>query len=352
MKSRRFIRMASAWGILTSAFYLIIAFVSIISGRRLTHANLMLYGVLMLFPYSVALAYVASVARKHFLYLLLTGIGTLLLIPLPLITILGYNEEHALLVLIVAGVLGAASTSMTIGGRKGSVRLSLTLVTSSFASMAIASAAIISVGALGLVDLGLSLVLAFPVPLIYAVTVHSLPSTFDDHPNYTLSYPLPWLSLFASLLVVLKHNTMANYIIIFTLILYIYSARLYKWRKYSERLNRLPEGPARKGMKYFLWGHISVIFAIIVIIAYLLDWPVKCTPICHLHMLTLGFVSLHVWIHGPMMLPVILSLRHRRRFTPLPYILLLTAMIVFPISMEAALALYLASLLATIYIAL
>lgn len=352
MKPAKAIRAVSAVGVTASILYMLVAFTSLIMENPSLHARLMLYGALILFPYAVSLAYVASVTKRHIPDLAPITLATILLIPVPMLAMLGVDDSYLTVIVAISGLLGVPSAIIVGKGRKSSVKLSLYLVALTYLTMSIASIALtISPTSIFLYH-ALVLVLAFPVPLIYAVTVNSFPATFKDQPNEPLSYPLPWLSLISGLLILDGYQEVASYLVVLTLALYIYSARIYKWIEYRERLRKYPEGPAKKGLEYFLWGHVAVIIAILIMTAYILGLPGECTGLCYLHLFTLGFITLHVWIHGPLMLPVILGVRHRRRFTLAPYILLVAAMAVFPAFMSVAFILYVASFIAAVYIVL
>jgi hypothetical protein len=43
---------------------------------------------------------------------------------------------------------------------------------------------------------------------------------------------------------------------------------------------------------------------------------------CIIHATAIGFAGLHIFIHAPMMLPVILGVPTARRYNPIPYALL------------------------------
>ena len=344
------VRGFSAIGVWTSIAYLVIALYYLVAGEPHTHARYMLYGVLLLFPYSVSVAYVASALNRYHPWQIPIAAGVLFLAPTPLVA-LSVGEEWANLLVVIAGFLGFASALYTASMKKGSVRLSLELVavTSLLASV-VAIVRQCFAGGLLFSYYSLAMTIAYPVTLIYAVTVHALPSTFRDRPHGWASWLLPALTLLAALLVLDGRARLGALAGLASAYVYIFAAKLYRLGDYFRVASRFPEGPARGGAYYFLEGHVAVIILVVIMTVYL-AWP-GCSVICLLHLYALGFSSLHVLIHGPMMLPVILGLRHRRRFNPSPYVFQLLAALLFPFSGDAALAMYVLAILASAAIVL
>lgn len=352
MNARSMIRMTSAVGIIVSVFYLLAALSILlpVKGDFAGHANLMLLGSLILFPYSVAVAYVASVARNPWPSLLPISVGAVLLYPTPVLADGNLQAPMAVLAaLAIAGFLGAASSLMVGPGRKGAVRLSLYLVGITMLGLALASI-VEAYSETSIFTETLVLILAFPVPLIYSVTVNSLPSTFSDKPSTAASVLSVTLSIAASVLVGLGYTRPGFYLAAASLVLYLYAARFHRLGAYWRRVSSMPRTPARAGLEYFIQGHVAVVIVTVVVLAELLAYPSRCGVICVIHGLALGFASMHVWIHGPMMVPVILGMRHGRRFNPLPYITLLAAVAVYPLSHPLALVLYVVSLVLDVFV--
>ncbi len=342
------IRAVSAIGVWASIAYLVIAILYLVYGEPHTHARYMLYGVLLLFPYSVAVAYVASSLNKYHPSQLLMSTGVFLLIFTPILA-LDYSEEYANLLVVFSGLLGFSSALYTASLKKGSVRLSMELVAVASILMSIIAIARQCWGRNLLFSYySFSMTIAYPVTLIYAVTVHALPSTFRDHSPRGLPWLLPILTFLSSLMVFDDKLLVSRIFALASIYVYIFAARIYKLKDYFGFAKRFPEGPARSGAYYFLEGHISVLFLTLIISIYTL-YP-NCNVLCFLHLYALGFSSLHVLIHGPMMLPVILSIRHKRRFNVSPYVFQLLAVLLFPLSGELALGAYILSLISGVLI--
>jgi hypothetical protein len=303
-----------------------------------------------LFPYSVSVAYVASALNKYYPSQLPIALGVLLLAPTPLLA-LSVGEEWANLLVVIAGILGFASAFYTSVFKRGSVRLSMQLVAITNL-LAVITAIVRQCWAQGLLFsyYSLAMTISYPVTLIYAVTVHALPSTFKDKPHVTVSWLLPVLTIVSALLILTDKAELGGVLAILSAYLYIVAAKLYKLKEYFQLASKFPEGPARGGAYYFLEGHIAVIILIVLITVYMV-LP-GCNVLCLLHLYALGFSSLHVMIHGPMMVPVILGIRHKRRFNPSPYVFQLIAMALFPFSGIGALTFYVLTILAAILIVL
>lgn len=308
------------------------------------HMSLMLFGALVLFPFSVAVAYVASGARGRG-----PGWGVALMSAGEAAALLAAGAAAAgwwRLGLVLAGAagllgcVGAASSSLGVTGPPG---WSLRGVAAAGCGLSAASAALLASGAAPGPVAGLSVALGYDLPLIYAVTAHSVPMTFRRRPR--------WAAAFAGMLASAAGGALAGLGFVAPgaalgaagLPFYAASARLEELPGYLREASRRP-GAAGAGLRYFAIGHAASLAAAVLAAAYTLLYAAgACDTPCLLHGYTLGFISIHVWIHAPMMLPVILRVRHRRRYNPLPYLLALLAALAFPASGPAALALYAAS---------
>lgn len=338
----------------TSIVYLVAALLYVIAGNFLVHASLMLYSSLILFPYGVAIAYIASGAVRRSFAAVLASAGGVILVVLPtsVATVIGL-EEIADSLVALAGFLAALSSGYVALQRRGSIKLSLFMVCVSMINLSVIPLVKMILVSTPLFEYAIALVIGFPISLIYAVTVHSLPSTFNDKPLYEASIPLPFINLLASILVLSKWATYGTLLLLFSLALYIVAARIYRVLRYLDTAKQ-KSGVSRRGLLYFLYGHVTVIISILIVVVYssaFIAGSGFCRVLCILHELALGFTSLHVYIHAPMMIPVILGIKHRRRFNPVPYLATLIAMLIFPLNTELALVFYVAAFLSTVFIA-
>ncbi len=312
MNPRNLPREASRIGVLASAAYLAVALVSAPPGFLRVHTTLALYGAILLFPHAVAVAYVASSARAPRKPLLLAALATLAYLPAPALA-LG-NTLVGDLFFAAASVTLATASILIARERKASVRISLTLVALTYA-LTIAAIVAADLSNAGLREKALALTIAYPLTLIYAVTVHSLPSTFGDQPDPRLA-PIPHLlAAPAAILAPIRPET-ALALTAASLLAYIPAARIHRLPAYYEKLRgRNPETPAYKGMKYFLDGHVMVVVSIAATLAATIYLTIShWNTLAALHLLLLGPVLVHIAIHEPMMIPVILGVRHKRLF--------------------------------------
>ncbi len=315
-------RIASIAGILASAAYLAAAIVAAPAGFYGHHMVLALYGSLVLFPHAVAIAYVASASPRNSRPLQLAAVLSPAAIAAPLLGL--YALEAADLAVLAAFAPMIAAAARAAATRRGSARLSMILVSATYTVSMATIAYYLWVNAT-IIEKALMLVAAFDVTLIYAVTVHSLPSTFGDRPVAGAS-PVPHALAAAAALAAPWSTTLFSILLAASMAVYLVAARIARAYKYYERLSRLdPSTPAYKGMKYFLDGHIWVLATTLVTIAYAVVSalgviePREPPNLALLHVVVLGFVMIHILIHEPMMVPVILGLKHKRVFIPHAY---------------------------------
>ncbi len=337
---------AARVGVTASMAFLALGLYAAVSGNYCVHMALMAYGVLLLFPYSVGVAYIVSGGGRG-----VSAAGVPLLLAAALLAPLG-RVGAAAFASVLAGAAGLVDAAEAARGRRGSVGLSLGLSAAAMAGMAVeqAMAALLprAGGCLGVID-GLSAALGFPVPLVYAVTVHSLPSTFGDRGRAAPAAAAVLLAVASSMLVLVRLHAGIVLALVST-ILYLYGAGFDRLGRYLSRA-RSVRGAAGRGLLYFAWGHVAAAASAAMLLACGLAALASAAGLYWLlHCYTLGFLSIHVWIHGPMMLPVLLRLRHRRRYTLLPYVSTLPSAALFPVAREPALLLYVAALASTVLI--
>jgi hypothetical protein len=185
--------------------FILVSFALLSIGYGHEHAHIMLYAGLLLFPHSVAISYLASAARSrsHAKQVMALSLLSIPLMASPLIAL--WRPLLIPLATFLPASLAAIPVSISLASAASkSLRLSLIL----FALTYLASSSIILTfyfhgfpGYFSIVSLAMTL--AYPLPLIYSVTVHSLPSTFQDRPSFSmsvLSVALAWLSAFLTAL--------------------------------------------------------------------------------------------------------------------------------------------------------
>ncbi|HIH90437.1 hypothetical protein [Ignicoccus hospitalis] len=265
------------------------------------------------FPHGVALAYVASLSKGERRELLPLN-APLLALPFWYDGLKHYLAAPALHV-----ALWALSSSSKW---KGAFRRSLQAVAISYFALTI-----YSITSADPVTDAVRL-LAYPFALIYAVSCQSFPKTFGEEANWPLAFASSALSL---ALLAYPHPSYA--LGFFSPLVYLVAAKFYNLPKYYKKVKGL-EGVARRAQEYFWWGHA------LVIPSSFLPLLAK-EPLTSLHASLLGFVALHIFIHFPMMVPIILKVPNRRRYCKLPLPLALLSATVWPHQRHLAYALFL-----------
>ncbi len=199
----------------------------------------------------------------------------------------------------------------------------------------------------------LGLAYAIPVTSIYAVTIHSLPRTYQREPRRLLVAALYTVQAVGLAAYAFKPRAGVA-LLALGFALYPLAARFDLLPEGLRRAGRL-RGAARGSHLYYVWGHTTAAIlsaAAIAATAYHLASPDFNSFTLLIHTVTLGFTACHIALHAPLMLPVILGVRTAKRYNPLPYILILAALALHPLSGGASLAAFAAAVLATLLIVL
>ena len=324
---------SSKAGILASLAYIALGLAAPPLGRPEWHIYMMAGGALGAFVIAVESSYIVSALRGREHPLMTAALAGL--VASPILALLAPPLGAALGLRAWAITLAVASLAEALPAALAS-RLSRRLVKASLAGAAYTNllAAAYLAGAASIrpppVIAGLGLLYALPLPMIYSVTLNALPSTYKFEPSpagILLAYILAGMA--AALGLEPAHApTWAPLAAALSTLAYIVGVRAY--RAYSLALKAVSEAPSRVAAethKYFLWGHIYVIL----ISAYLVALTLLNTALggvklgCIIHGFAIGFSGLHIFIHAPMMLPVILGIPTARRYNPAPYALLATA---------------------------
>lgn len=207
----------------------------------------------------------------------------------------------------------------------------------------------------------LGLLAAYPIPLIHAVTIHSLPSTYRDSPPARAAALAGYLGAAAGP-AYLFFGERALALTAVMLALYPYTTRAYKAPSYAAQdAARLKPGPARAGRVFYSTSHIATsglaVASALAIVLYLAGPGYPGGSLGLVHLLAAGFTATHVYIHAPIMLPTVLGVAAGRRFTLAAVSVYSAALsgVIWPYSMRAAMGLaslaWLLSLLATVRLA-
>jgi hypothetical protein len=307
--------------------------------------------VLPVFVASIAASYAVSGARRHpragrVSLLLSFGVLVVALAGLVAGVLVAFNKFFELWGLGIAYLIfSLALWAAAAATPPGSVRLSVAGLAYAF-SLA-AAYTFIPASNRGFFEDLFGLVHAVAVTSIYAVTIHSFPSTYGDKPRLPLVYVLYALQG-AGLATYMAEPPIGALALSTVMLLYPVAIGLDRSPRYLAKIRSMPPGPARSSHMYFLLGHwFAAAYSLMAFGTALMYWgsPLQAlTLFTHIHTVTIGFVTQHILIHAPMMVPIILGIATARRYTALGYILLFIATIAFPISLTTTLTTYILAL--------
>lgn len=353
----KLVHRSSAFAVYISFFLLAEALWEALRGYTAFHAALMASTVLPVFVAGIATSYAASGARRSpradkaaLVLVIATYIVALAGLVLGGLAFLERLPPRLLLAAVYA-VYALALWIASAEAPQGSVGLSIAGLAYAYTLAAIYALA--SSPTRGFFTYYLGLVYALAITSIYAVTIHSFPSTYGKRPRTPLVYTL-YVAQGVSLALYAWRPPLGALALAATMLLYVPAARMDKLPVFLEKARAMKKGPARSSHLYFLIGHVFVLAYIVLVLASSLMYSgspdIYKLLYIYIHTTTLGFVTQHILIHAPMMVPIIIGIPTARRYNVLNYVALFLATISFPISEEAALILLVASLLATILI--
>ncbi len=336
----RVTRLTSTIGIYTSIAYLVIGLVLARLGYAYTlHPAMMVFGALTVFVAAIAIVYTASTRPRSPLYLGFLVGGAVLAYTTPLLwlysTDYGTVASSFALAVIGLGILDAGSRV-----RGGTTRWSLLTLAYTFIYSSIYLAVTSTIPIDGLFRILLGYILAYPIQAIYSVTLHALPSTYHSKPSKTVFLAFPLASL-ASVLLPMKPLIGA--------ILAISSFSIFVattgFTRIPLMIKRLPSTEAGRAHRYFLIGHIYALVSILIASIILAFYGLGIIPLLYLvHYLLIGVVTVFIAIHAPLMVPVILSTRTARRYNQTPFAVLVSSGILWLLSRDLALVLFITGL--------
>ncbi len=354
----KLVHRSSAFAVYTSFFLLAEALWEALRGYTAFHAALMAGTVLPVFVAGIATSYAASGARRS---PRAERVALVLIVATYIVALAGLGLGGLVLLdklpprLVLAAVYAVYAVALWIASAeapRGSVGLSIAGLAYAYTLSAIYALA--SSPAKGFFTYYLGLVYALAVTSIYAVTIHSFPSTYGDKPRTLLVYVL-YAVHGASLVIYAWRPELGALALAATMFLYIPAARIDKLPVFLEKVRAMKKGPARSSHLYFLVGHVFAAIYVVLVLASSLMY--SGSPSMYrllyifIHVTTMGFITQHILIHAPMMVPIILGIPTARRYTALNYIFLFLAVISFPLDETAALIMLVLALVLTILIA-
>ncbi len=344
------VHFASRFGVAASIAELVLALVAALLGYYWYHVSLIAGGVLVGFVASIASSYIVSGIRGKESSLMGLAKALLLVVPAaaPFTPLAGVLigpwalGVSASVVLLAASIPAFIAASLT----RGSVRASMAGIGVS----SLYGAVYLAVGCLtgsvyDYIYFYTGLLYAYPVPMIYSVSIHSFPSTYREKPVLPL-YAAAMAVLAAGLALTLQGMDYGFPVSAASMLLYYPAIGLHRAGRVLSKIKEARNPIVRKTHMYFLAGHFYALLATFIAILYtVLYMSDPLSPLeCITHSLALGFVGLHIYIHAPLMLPVILGIPTARRYNQSPYAALLLSLLVFCINRDLALVLVAASL--------
>ena len=289
-------------------------------GEPRVHMGLMGLGAAYVFAAGVAVVYAASFRgvgpREEFM-----AVHTSSTVVLPLVA--AYFWDYLAPVLAVSAASGLYTVYRYVGRVEGDARVPALLLCYPYIAV-LPLAALLYAGSVGFLEFYLLLAYLFPVPMIYAVSLHSFPKTY----GYTFN--APWAGVMLALHALGVAAALAGFregyvLMAGSMVPYLLAIGLYRVSEAAGFASRLG-GAARRAHNYLVMGYVfaavAVAYALYVqVLAYLGEAPVLQV----IHAVLMGFVGMHIYTHAPLMLPVMLATPTARRYSPAPYVLLLAA---------------------------
>ena len=333
MDSRRIRRVhkASMAGVIASLAYLAAGLVAAGLRAAESHVFMMAGGVLVTFVVAVESSYVVSPMRAKGHPLMTAAYAGL--VVSPIIALLAPPLGVALGLRVWAWLLAASllveALPAFVGASLARDTVRASLAAAGFSDLL--AAAYLALAPLRLggspVLAGLGLLYAYPVPMIFSVSLHAFPSTYARKPLWPL-LPAPFALAAASSLGLALTGRLGAWMLAaaaLSLVAYIPAARIHEAPRIAGEIasSRKPQIVV-KTHKYFLQGHVFVAIIALYTLALASLWAAgyRVKLGCIIHATAIGFAGLHIFIHAPMMLPVILGIPTARRYNPIPYTLL------------------------------
>ena len=331
----RLVLQSSRIGIYYSIAALVAALYVVTEGLRLAHAELMTLAVLPVFVVSVAAAYgVSGLRQTDPLYAAAASLAVAAPISAAALSVASVALSKAWL---LSAALAYSFVPLAMGSlasrAKLDVRLSVGLLG---LSLLLGAAELLLVRAGFFVRALLFLELSV-LGAIYAVSIHAFPSTFGDPPSVTLS-ALTFALLAAGLALAVAGLVRAGVLVAgIPMITYLFAMRLERIESYFKKAYQTRNPVARAGTLYFVDGHaFAAAFSAISFIAVVL-WYLGLAPtLVVVHLVAIGLVGTYIFIHAPMMLPVILRWTSARRYNLTPYVLLAAGAALWPVNMHVS----------------
>ncbi|MGC9072395.1 MAG: hypothetical protein ACP5HK_06890 [Acidilobus sp.] len=315
---------------------LVAALYVVTAGLGLCHARLMFESVLPSFIAAVAVSYSSSSLRSSAGQAVsaIQGLAALASWAVAVggiaASLFGYTESLGLS-LVVLGISLAMITAFSL--KRIDVRLSI--LTLGY-TQALGGLMLLLLRGLSTFDLALAFVGVEAVGAIFAVTLHSFPSTFGDGPSFALTLTT-FALLTTSALLAVRGSRLFAPLLGASMLSSLPAFRFERSRGYLAKARTSRNPVARGGMLYFLYGHLFAFASLLADGALLISTVrLQINVLILVHAVVLGVVMIFVLVHAPMMLPVIMGWPSARRYNLTPYVLQALGAVIWPLNMHVS----------------
>ncbi|MET1102161.1 MAG: hypothetical protein ABWW69_06790 [Pyrodictiaceae archaeon] len=322
------LHMAFIVGGMLSGFVAGVASSYIVSGLRgKTHRIMGLtYYILILAPIIASLSPLLALAKLEY-WLIFNAISLALLVVPSVVT-----------AQLTQGTIRLSFVGFTISHVAASIYLIVGYVTKAYI-------------VIGIAPFLLGFLMAYPILMIYSVTINALPSTYGKKPLTLLYFISILLTLLALILLSTGYVKVSTIVLAASFIAYAFAVRMDKLATIIKEVSGLKNPIARRSHAYFIYGHAFVVGIIGVSLVESIMYLIGLLKLgCIIHMVAIGFIGLHISIHAPMMLPVILGIASARRYNYLAFVLLSTAAVLFCLAKPLSMVLVVLGVILTIMV--
>ncbi len=340
----------STLGIYASAIYVFLGFPAAYLSPGL-HAPLIALTIGLLFPLSISLsAFVGPLRggrpRRGLEALASFALTSLALASPPLGVV---NFKAGLLVAMVSLIIAAAySIGAVIGSKRREPRLIFyypPLAGSLFLAYAV-------LADLSLIEAALGLGISYPVSLIFSFS--SITMTRNYVVKVTAFRVLAPILIHAASIaaLVLGFYVEALLLLAFFMLSHFVVMGYYRFPRLIEKALSMASVVNRRAYIYIVSGHTAALIAVIAFLVFLLSSLSEgvLDKLIATHMIYMGFIGLHIYLHAPLMAPFIAEVGSARRYNPSPLALLLLATITRPTLPTLSFLLAIISLAALLFI--
>jgi hypothetical protein len=232
------IRKIAGLGVIETVAVLTVSLGILLADYSKIHAKLIVYGMLPVFVYSIAMVYLASARPRleSIIYPWITA-GFPLVLALPFLALLA---DFKTLLYYYGVLMIALSIPFFLGtiGKKGSLKLSIFLLGYSMLQTGILLVSNVAVFNLKLTppQMGIAELIAFPVTAIYAVSVHAVPKTYRLEPEKASTVILIASLVLGTILYAAGAYKYSLYAFLISFLVYPISIRLYKLRQWEKSI--------------------------------------------------------------------------------------------------------------------